>query len=35
MMMKLWFVLEYCELVKIGVLDKVSRLSMVPKGTIN
>jgi len=35
MMMKLWFVLEYYELVKFEVLDKVSGVSMVPKGTIN
>jgi len=33
--MKLWFVLEYYDLVKFGVLDKFSGLSMVPKGTIN
>jgi len=33
--MKLWFVLEYYELVKFGVLDKVSGVSMVPKGTVN
>jgi len=34
-MMKLWFVLEYYEMVKFGVLDKVSVVSMVPKGTVN
>jgi len=28
-------VLEYYELVKFGVLDKVSGVSMVPKGTVN
>jgi len=33
-MMKLWFVLEYFDLVKFGVLDKVSVVSMVPKGTV-
>jgi len=27
--------LEYYELVKIGVLDKVSGMSMVPKGIVN
>jgi len=32
--MKLWFVLEYFDLVKFGVLDKVSVVSMVPKGTV-
>jgi len=34
-MMKLWFALEYYDLVKFEVLDKVSGVNMVPKGTVN